>query len=409
MSSSPPQRIDKPAASLFHPRPIRTQSPVIPAIITTTLALLSLTLHAWQWLAGRRFPLRIEMPEIAGLPAVTILKPIGSLDETTETAVEGWLQLEAPEKAEILFGVEAADAPLREQIEKLIVAASGIPARVIPCPAPSADANPKVAKLIELEKHAAHDCLLVSDADVTVEPDFLRRFLAEFVQSGAEAACCLYRIRGGRSLAQKLEQSSNNIDFWSQVAQAASMGPVDFALGAAMVISRDSLMQIGGFEGIAGHIADDFQFGNRIHRQGGRIHIASSPVDCRHGSAGARDILRRQIRWARTMRVCKPSPYFFSILSNPTIWPLGWYLTAPADPVHAAVFTGCVLLRVALARRLASRFLGTSETGGIEWLAPLRDLFHALLWLTAFSGNRVVWGGKTYRLKSDGTMRQEQA
>lgn len=380
---------------------------MIPATVTTALALLSLALHAWQWLAGRRFPLRRDAPAVAGAPTVTILKPIGALDEATEAAVASWLKLKSPARAEILFGVEASDTSLHERLENLIPANSGIPARVIPCPAPSADANPKVVKLIELEKHATHDCLIVSDADVVVEPAFLRRFLAEFAHSGADAACCLYRIRGGRSLAQKLEQASNNIDFWSQVAQAVSMGPIDFALGAVMAVSRDSLRRIGGFEGIAGHIADDFQLGNRIQRQGGVIHVASTSVECRHGSARARDILRRQIRWARTMRVCKPAPYFFSILGNPTIWPLGWYLSAPADPVHAAVFAGCVLLRVILARRLAARFLGSDRTGGIEWLAPLRDLLHALIWLSAFTGNRVVWGNRTYRLKPDGTMRPD--
>jgi len=31
-----------------------------------------------------------------------------------------------------------------------------------------------------------------------------------------------------------------------------------------------------------------------------------------------------QLRWARTIRVCQPFPFFMSILNNSTLWPLLW-------------------------------------------------------------------------------------
>ncbi len=33
-----------------------------------------------------------------------------------------------------------------------------------------------------------------------------------------------------------------------------------------------------------------------------------------------RDVWKHQLRWARTIRVCQPLPYFFSILSNAGFW-----------------------------------------------------------------------------------------
>lgn len=369
--------------------------------------MLSVTLHAWQYYAGRGFQFRRPADLREPVPAVSILKPIGSLDEIAAECLTSWLEQDYPGEIEILFGIDVPNAAAQKAIEDLLASRAKVTGRLILCP-PSTAANPKVAKLIELVKQARHDCLVVSDADVHVEPDFLRRYIAEFTQSKAELATCLYRLRNGATFAQNLECAANNIDFWSQVVQARSIGPIDFALGAAMAVSRESLQKIGGFEALADYIADDYQLGNRLSKQGAEILIASTPVDCRHSSATARDILRRQIRWARTMRICKPMPYFFSVLSNPTLWPLLYYLLAPADPVHAASFLGCALLRVLLAKDLARRFLETNNTQGIEWLTPIRDLIHALVWTAAFMGNRVVWAGRGYRLARAGTMKLER-
>ena len=37
-------------------------------------------------------------------------------------------------------------------------------------------------------------------------------------------------------------------------------------------------------------------------------------------------------------------------------------------------------------------------------LVPLKDLFSSFVWLLAFLGNTVQWGGQRYRVMSDGQM-----
>ena len=124
-----------------------------------------------------------------------------------------------------------------------------------------------------------------------------------------------------------------NADFWSQVLQSRSLKPLDFALGAVMATRRQHLQEIGGFAGLVDCLADDYQLGNRIARRGHSIALSPVVVECWSAPMGWAEVWKHQLRWARTIRVCQPAPYFFSLLSNATLWPLLWLIVKPAAPV----------------------------------------------------------------------------
>src|SRR6185369_5879846 len=115
-----------------------------------------------------------------------------------------------------------------------------------------------------------------------------------------------------------------NADFWSQVLQSRSLKPIDFALGAVMALRRQALNKIGGFAALSDCLADDYQLGHRIARCGYDIGLCPVVVECWSEPMGWKAVWKHQTRWARTIRVCQPVPYFFSMLSNPTLWPLLW-------------------------------------------------------------------------------------
>ena len=142
-------------------------------------------------------------------------------------------------------------------------------------------------------------------------------------------------------------------------------------------------------------------------------------------------VWKHQLRWARTIRVCQPAPYFFSLLSNATLWPLLWLILRPAPPVAAAVLV-CLLARILTALDLQRRLVPPPILGGraspraqiggevgarpdarppapgapwrFAWLVPVKDLLQAALWLLAFLGNRIEWRGARMRLRRDGTL-----
>jgi ceramide glucosyltransferase len=118
---------------------------------------------------------------------------------------------------------------------------------------------------------------------------------------------------------------------------------------------------------------------------------------------GWRAVWKHQLRWARTIRVCQPVPYFFSILSNATLWPLLWLAAAPTRFVFA-VIVGSLVLRIGVAMDLHRRLTQVRPSLSDAWFVLLKDILQFGIWLLAFFGNRVEWRGERFRLRRDGTL-----
>jgi ceramide glucosyltransferase len=118
-------------------------------------------------------------------------------------------------------------------------------------------------------------------------------------------------------------------------------------------------------------------------------------------------VWKHQLRWARTIRVSRPAPYFFSILSNATLWPVLWLAAAMVCGNFFFVLpaAGCfVLLRILLTQDLQRRFTPGRRLISPFWLVPVKDFLQALIWLAAFLGDTVEWRGRKMRVLRDGTL-----
>jgi ceramide glucosyltransferase len=245
----------------------------------------------------------------------------------------------------------------------------------------------------------------VSDADVRVPPDFLANVVAPLRESEVGLVNCFYRLANPTTLAMQWEAIAINADFWSQVLQSQSLKPLDFALGAVMATRRRQLAEIGGFQALADCLADDYQLGNRLARMGHRIALCPVVVECWDPPGGWRAVWSHQLRWARTIRVSQPVPYFFSLLSNPTLWPLLWLGLNPSRPV-ILFGVAALLLRILLAANLLMKFTRARTQLAFCWFAPVKDLLQTALWIGAFAGNRIVWREQNFRLRPDGSLQK---
>jgi ceramide glucosyltransferase len=419
--------------------------------ILAALALLSLALTLWQWLAARRFALHQRLapprnPEAGKrvAPSLTLLKPLKGCDGFTEACLRSWFAQDYPSPVQILFGVACADDPVVPIVRKLQQEFPGSDAQLIVC-GPLLGANAKVSQLAELEPLVKHDLLVISDADVRVPASLLGNLVASLsgpssslatrhsslATPPAGLACCFYRLANPGTLAMQWEAIAINADFWSQVLQAQSLKPIDFALGAVMALPRSRLREIGGFKALVNCLADDYQLGNRIARRGHPITLCPVVVDCWSAQMGWAAVWKHQLRWARTIRVCQAVPYFFSILSNGTLWPLVWVAAKPSAPAFGVAlffWLSRILTAFDLQRRLnrisapGGRVSSRAQTypgdrahedarppGFYAWLVPVKDLLQAIIWGLAFLGNRVEWRGRKMRLRSDGTLEHPTA
>lgn len=393
-------------------------------IILGALAVLSVILLFWQWVVGRQFPLHRRSagpPATANtMPGITLLKPLKGVNMHTEMCLRSWLTQDYAGPVQVLFGVAAPEDPACSVVRKLLAEFPAADAQLVICP-DQLGANPKVSTLIQLERLAKHALFCVSDADVQAPGDLLAEAVPLLSPSnsqphGAALVNCFYRLANPSTRAMQLEAVAVNVDFWSQVLQSCSLRPMAFALGAAMLTRREDMVNIGGFIEIKDCLADDYQIGNRIAKHGGRIVISPVVVECWDAPAGWADVWKHQVRWARTIRISQPTPYFFSLLSNPTLWPLLWAvatLSSTALLVAGFALTLRLMVTIDFQRRMERKNSGKGQAmlrtnrhrfHGSCWLVLGKDVFQVAVWVAAFAGNSIEWRGRRMKLQLNGNL-----
>lgn len=378
------------------------------------LAALSAGINLWQWFAAGQFPLhkRLDGPEHH--PGLTLLKPLKGADEETFNCLESWIAQDFKGPVQILFGVADPNDPVCEIVRELQKLYSRHQIELVVCQ-PILGANAKVSTLTHLQKKAEHDIWIVSDADVFAPEDLLTDLGNHFREDTTALVNCFYQLLPPLTFGMLWEAVAVNADFWSQVCQSNSMKPMNFALGAVMAVRRESVEDIGGFESLLNQLADDYQLGKRIfalnhrgipkgvmHRTlpGHKILLSGIPVECREDPKPFGAVWSHQLRWARTIRVCQPGPYFLSILSNVTLFAL---LAAVAG-APAILWLSCLAIRVLTAGHNIFRI--TRKTGRVieALFAPVKDLLALGIWVCSFTGNTVSWRGEAFRVKRGGEL-----
>ena len=108
------------------------------------------------------------------------------------------------------------------------------------------------------------------------------------------------------------------------------------------------------------------------------------------------------MRWARTIRACRPVAFFFTVLSITAIWPVLWLAM---DPSLGSALGAAICLGV---RGAAGVYLERRMTGSFKWsaagMALVKDVLQLGIWALAFTGRQVVWRGVNYRVEAGGRM-----
>jgi ceramide glucosyltransferase len=376
---------------------------VVLTVSAAALAVLSFALTLWQWGVARRFPLHQRLAGSSSFaPAVTLLKPLKGSDAQTEQCLRSWLAQDYRGPVQILFGVASTSDPVCTVVRQLLGEFPKADAQLVICEQ-RLGPNAKVSTLVQLQAFAANEIVVISDADVVAPPDLLANIVLPLQNPGVGLVNCFYQLGGPLTCAMQWEAVAINADFWSQVLQARALKPLDFALGAVMATTQQQLEKIGGFAGLVAYLADDYQLGHKIAALGSRIELCPVVVACRSEVMGWKAVWLHQLRWGRTIRVCQPGPFFLSIVSNGTVWPLLWLALSPTPLalIAALLFLG---VRVQSARSNQQRLTKSRVSWRSAWLVLLKDLAAVPIWALAFVGNQIQWRGHRYRMLPDGRL-----
>ena len=364
---------------------------------------------AYQVLAlvslGRFFQKQLPSPDLAEPPGITVFKPVKGLDQESRECLQSFLTQDY-HPYQVLFGVADAADPVVPLLHELRREAPPGRLEIIFCPE-NLGHNPKVSTLRQLEPQARYDLMVVADGDVKVGPDFLGRMAAALQEPGVGLVSCPYRAGASRSLGSWLEALTISADFIPSVAVAHYVEGIRFALGAAMAFTRAALESIGGFAALGDYLADDYQLGFRVAATGLQVKILPYVVETSNPQMSCRDYLAHQLRWARTYRICRPAGYLAYGITHALVYSL--IILAAAGPVPWAwgLVAATLVLRGALAGFSERRGLGGDLPLWAFALLPVKDLLAFGLWLASFLGDRVAWGGQTYRVTPEGKLAPE--
>ncbi len=354
--------------------------------------------------AALRFFLRPRarrLPEFS--PPVSLLKPVHGVDFDSHANYASFCT-QVYLEYEILFCVNDMQDPAVPLLQQVI---KDFPERSIRIlsGAPKIGSNQKVNNLILLAREAKHEIIVQSDGDVRVSPDYLKNVVAEFRDKSVGVVSCFYRGVAEKNFWAELEAVGAASDFFAGALVANLPGNVTFALGASVATTKTWLAKIGGYEALADLLADDYEIGNRIHKEGGKVLLSREAVWTMYPAQTLKSFWQHQVRWARTVRVVRPASFVGLVVTHGLPWSALAAAVAPSAQVGAAFLAAYLVLRLLMAWVVGVWGVNDGVLRRKLWLVPVRDAIHFAVWLAGFSSNRVMWGGVEYAIEG-GKMRE---
>jgi len=365
---------------------------------TLLLAVAPLAYYVLASVAALRFFRRERARSLPPItPPVSVLKPVRGLDFGSYENFLSFCLQDYPDY-ELLFAVNDDKDPAVPLIQRL---QREFPERRIRlfAGAERLGANRKINKLARLVREARNDILVISDGDVRVGPRYLREVVAPFADPRTGLVTCFYRGIAERNLGAELEAVGTSSDFFAGVLMAEWFEGMTFALGASMVTTKSWLDRIGGFATIADKHSDDYELGHRVAQAGGKVVLSREAVWTMYPAQTPRGFFEHQVRWARTVRLCRPLSYAGLLFTHGLPWAVLAAVVAPARWIGAAYLAAYLILRMAMAWAVGVWGVGDDVLRRRLWLVPLRDAIHFGVWLVSFGSNRITWAGDEFEIQ----------
>ena len=337
------------------------------------------------------------LPDASFTPPVSILKPIRGLDPDARENLASFCRLDYPEY-EIVFCVDPDDEAVLAVLAQLTADFPQCRIRILYGSLRVAT-NDKVAKLARLVNDAAHEVVVISDSDVRVRPDYLRRLVAPLRDPNVGAVTCFYVPTELTTWTDQLQSVGMMSDFYAGILVAWQLDGVKFALGPTIATTRARLDGFGGYAELENRPADDLLVGRLIAEQGFEVVLLRYSIEtvCDYASIG--DLLHKRLRWIVVMRHMRPWGHLGLLLTQGLPWSLAAVAVHPTAAVALGYLGGYFGLRIAMTWIIGIHGLRQSGLWKQMPLIPVWDGVAFAIWLTSFGRNSIRWRGADYHIR----------
>jgi ceramide glucosyltransferase len=328
-------------------------------------------------------------------PGISVLKPVHGDGPLLYECLRSFCVQDYP-LYEVIFGAHTADDPAIAVVNRII---AEFPDRNLRLVVDGALAGPnrKAANLANIAKVARYDLIVLADSDVRVNRNCIASMVQPFDNPSIGAVAAMYKGWPIGNAASRFGALYINDWFLTSVLVDVDLRGIDFVFGAMSAVRREALDAIGGFEMLAGCLAEDFSMGRMIARRGWRVVLSHYTCDTVVSETGFTGMFGHEVRWQRSERACRPLDQFMSVVT----WPLPFLmlLLLPEPSVAGLSIVGThVALRVMLHFLIRRNF--RIATPAAPWLVPLRECVCALAWAGGLFGNSVKWGQDTFSIEA---------
>lgn len=327
-------------------------------------------------------------------PPVSVLKPLHGTSGVLYDCLKSYCDQDWPE-FEVIFGVHTANDAAVPVVERIKREFPHRPIHLV-IDETLAGNNRKAANLANIFKHARHDLILLSDADVRVGRDCIASMVAPFEDPRTGAVASIYKGFPIDTPAARFGALYVNDWFVPSVCVDVTLRGIDFVFGAMSAIRRDTLIAIGGFERLANCLAEDFSMGRFVANTGQKVVLSPFACDTIVDDTSFAGMFRHEVRWQRSERACRPFDHFMSVVT----WPLPLlmlFLLPGLSVAGLAILAAHVLLRMALHFSVRRNF--KIAAGYEPWMVPVREAVCFFGWFAGLFGNRVQWGPSSFSIK----------
>jgi ceramide glucosyltransferase len=341
----------------------------------------------------------------SGLPPVSLLKPLCGPEPGLETNLASFFAQDYP-SFEIIFGTRNSHDPALQVVRAVHKRYPQVPVKFVFSGEPDRP-NAKVCSLQKMCAQASSDYLVISDSDVRVAPDYLRKVIAPLLDPKVGLVTCLYRGVPTGGIWSRLEALGMSVEMTAGVMVADLLEGMRFALGPSMATRRDVLEAIGGFEILADYCADDYVLGHRIYQSGRRVVLSEHVIDHVVNNRSFLPSILHQLRWMKSTRFSRPRGHIGTGLTF--AMPCGLLgmvagFTAGYPGLGLALLAWAVLNRMVMSVAVGWGVVRDPRSLRDCWLYPVRDLMGFFLWCGSFLGSSIVWRADRYRLEYGGKM-----
>ena len=341
-------------------------------------------------------------------PPISILKPIYGLDPEMYINLKSFCLQNYP-KYQIIFGLQDVNDEALPIVKKIIKELNNVDISFI-INTERHGTNHKVSNLINMCPSIKYEFMLIADSDMHVNENYLSQVIKPFDDPNTGAITCLYFGSATKKITSMLNTMFINNWFLPSVLISKMIKPIEYCLGATMIVRRSILHKIGGFEALSNHLADDYMLGKLISNIGYKIHLSNCIVKNVVEESSFKNLILHELRWARTLRRVEPYGYALTFLTDSLILSIfaGTSLYVIGNSFVLFLFPIFITLIIRVYMYSKTNEVTDSGRVGKIWLIPLRDTLTFFIRILSYAGNSVEWRKNKFAVDHLGLMHDEK-